>query len=295
MSSLVRADGPPKHNLVLCAQCLGDVDFTTRVNAAAAGGFRGIAYRTVDYARDKAAGISDAEMQRLLSVAGIEVVAVGLAQGWLNASLGFPDESVLWHIARLFGPRHVNATLMELPKDINQAIDGYKRLCEMSDKVVGASCVLEFIPYAGLRNLTDALQIVCGANSPNGGLILDLWHLHRTDASAEDVARIPDKLIKSVQIADAAAEPYKSLMQESKGGRCLPGDGVADLAGYLAAIKRTRANPLWEVEILSDEIRRNDPPAVARLLADKSVELLDEADIVPGWREKGQAGYETGV
>ncbi|WP_347310989.1 sugar phosphate isomerase/epimerase family protein [Defluviimonas sp. SAOS-178_SWC] len=271
------------YNLVMCPQCLGEVDFRTRVQSAAAAGFRGISYRTTDYLQDRAAGFSDAEMQAMLTEHDVEMTAIGLADGWSTGLDGLRDAEAFRHMANIFRPCTVNAALLDPVADFDLAITGFRQLCQMARDLCDADCALEFLLFGGISGLEDALRIVCGAAAANGGLIIDLWQMHRTGVTPADLDAVPGRLVKTVQISDARADKFDSVREESRSGRCLPGDGEADLLGYLASIRAMGADPFFEVEVLSADLRAQGPLAAAQAMVSGSARLIEEAGISAGW------------
>ncbi|WP_112324421.1 sugar phosphate isomerase/epimerase family protein [Oceanibium sediminis] len=271
-----------KSNLVMCAQCVGEVDFRTRVEAASAAGFSGIAYRTVDYLRDRSSGISDKAMLALLSDTAVDLSVVGLADGWGKDVRDLQDAETFRHMISLFRPPHVNATLMQAVDDFDETVVAFAQLCDFVREAGDAECLLEFLLFGGIRSLEDALRVVCGANAVNGGLVIDLWQLHQTGVTPADLARVPERLIKSVQICDVRPDPFESIREESRSGRVLAGDGVADIAGYLGALRAMGAAPLYEVEVLDDDLRSHGPMVAAHSMFDTSARALAASSVSPG-------------
>lgn len=88
---------------------------------------------------------------------------------------------------------------------------------------------LEFIPLWGIPDLPTAWEIVRQANRPNGGILLDTWHLQKGAIDFEHdlqlLASIPRGVIQSVQIGDAKLKPQTDSLYKEVGLRLFPGDG----------------------------------------------------------------------
>ena len=116
--------------LVVSSYTLGtEVSFVDRVRAAAAAGFEGIGLRAENYWD---AGLDDAEMLAVAEQHGVRILEVEYLTAW-----GTPadrdeaqqhKEQTVFHMARAFGVRHVNAGLLEtLPLDV--MTDAFAALC----------------------------------------------------------------------------------------------------------------------------------------------------------------------
>ena len=62
------------------------------------------------------------------------------------------------------------------------------------------------MPFSNVRTLNTALALVEGANQPNGGLLLDIWHVGRSAIPYGEVAKVPKQYVVSVELDDADAE-----------------------------------------------------------------------------------------
>jgi sugar phosphate isomerase/epimerase len=98
---------------------------------------------------------------------------------------------------------------------------------------------VEFVPFHEIRSLPQALRMIAAAGEDNVGVVVDPLHLSRSGGRPEDVARIPAGRIAWGQLCDApaAVPPTAELrLQESRGGRLLPGEGALPLHAFLDAL-----------------------------------------------------------
>ena len=64
------------------------------------------------------------------------------------------------------------------PADFPRMTDEFGKLCQ-DVATVDATVAIEFMPFSPIRNIAEALQVAQGANQPNGGLMVDHWHVAR--------------------------------------------------------------------------------------------------------------------
>jgi sugar phosphate isomerase/epimerase len=179
-------------------------------------------------------------------------------------------EQTVFHMARAFGVRHLNAGLLEkLPLDV--MTEAFAALCERAGPDL--TVALEFMPYSGVRDLATAWQIVRAV--PNGGLIIDNWHWARAGQIPADLDEVPAERIVSVQLCDVQAQPMEPLRAESLGHRLPPGQGYGDTVGLVRALAAHGVTPaVMAVEVISDELVARGADVAARVAADAAREVL---------------------
>ena len=255
------ANGP----LVVSSYTLGTrIGFPERVRVAAEAGFAGVGLRVENYRLARDAGLDDAAMLEILDRHRSSVCEVEYVTGWAtDRDAAQQDrERTVFHMARTFGVRHVNAGLLEkLPEAI--VTEAFADLCRRAGELVVG---LEFMPYSGVPDLSAAWRIVEGAGQPNGALLVDAWHWSRAGSTAADLAPVPGDRIVAVQLCDVLEHPMTPLRAESLGHRLLPGQGYGDVAGTLDALAvREIAPEVVAVEVISDELLARGPEVAARM------------------------------
>jgi sugar phosphate isomerase/epimerase len=261
--------------LVVSSYTLGTtVDFVERVRAAATAGFDGIGLRAENYL---AAGIDDATMLGIAARHGVRILEVEYLTGWGTAAdrdeAQQDKEQTVFHMARVFGVRHLNAGLLEkLPVDT--VADAFGALCERAgpDLLVA----LEFMPYSGVPDLATAWQVVQTAR--NGRLIVDAWHWARAGQQAADLEGVPADRIVSVQLCDVRRKPMQPPRAESLGHRLLPGQGHGDTVGMVRALAEHGVTPaVVTAEVISDELVARGVDIAAQMTANATREVLASA------------------
>ncbi len=261
--------------LVVSSYTLGtEVEFVERVRAAADAGYDGIGLRAENY---WAADLDDAAMLSIAEQNGVRILEVEYLTGWGAAAhrdaAQQAKERTVFHMARAFGVRHLNAGLLEkLPLDV--VGEEFAALCKRAG--TDLTVALEFMPYSGVPDLATAWRIVQGV--PNAGLIVDGWHWARAGQQAADLDDVPAERIISVQLCDVRAEPMEPLRAESLGHRLPPGQGYGDTIGMVRALTDHGIAPtVMTVEVISDELVARGVDVAAHVTADAAREVLAAA------------------
>jgi sugar phosphate isomerase/epimerase len=175
--------------------------------------------------------------------------------------LGFTNEQA-FDYAEALHARSVTAVVFAAAPSQDELIDSFAALCDHAAER-GLLVHLEFIPFSPVRTVGDALAIVEAANRPNGGIMLDAWHLYRSGGTASDV-QAAAKHILGVQLDDAPVEPEKNLVAETTQRRLLPGQGDADVPGIIRALRSGGSTAPLGVEVFSETLAALPPEEVAR-------------------------------
>jgi sugar phosphate isomerase/epimerase len=157
------------------------------------------------------------------------------------------------------------------PADFVRMTDEFGKLCQ-DVATVGATVAIEFMPFSPIRNIAEALKVAEGANQPNGGLMVDHWHVARGGSAYSEVARIPARFIKGVEMDDVGAQVKGSLFDDSTFNRQLCGDGAGDLPAFVDALEQAGcALPYYGVELISEVHRKFSLDEMAKRAYDTTV------------------------
>lgn len=267
-----------KRRRILAAGTTQGVAFADRLEPAARAGFDGVSIFAADVDAFRAAGMSCAEARRRIADAGLMLTEVEIVGNWIAGTVpppGMPD----WLSAllsrntaeRLCGmAAELGATGISVAelfgRDFDAAVmaDAFAALCHRA-AAAGLHVALEPVPTGGIATLAQASDIVRRAAAPNGGLLVDSWHLFRSGSSLATLAALPGDAILSVQISDAPAAASDDLDREMVRGRLLPGAGELDLEGFMRAVAATGTAAPIAVEVFSDALSAHPIDTIARL------------------------------
>lgn len=112
-------------------------------------------------------------------------------------------------------------------------------LCEKAAKF-GLTVNLEFVTFAGVTNLKEAVHVLDQVNAPNLKIMVDTVHAHRSFVTAEEMAQVPADRFGFIHLCDCPgpvpALDDPEMIGVARGGRLYCGEGGADIAGMLKAL-----------------------------------------------------------
>ncbi|EGP3413802.1 sugar phosphate isomerase/epimerase [Listeria monocytogenes] len=255
-----------------------EVSFPKRVKVAAENGFDGIGLRAENYVDALAAGLTDEDMLRILDEHNMKVTEVEYITQWGTAEDCTAEqqkkEQTTFHMARLFGVKHINCGLLEkIPEE--QIIVALGELCDRAEELIIG---LEFMPYSGVADLQAAWRVAEACGRDNAQLICDTWHWARANQTAESIKNVPADRIVSIQLCDVHETPYKELREESLHDRLAPGEGYGDTVGFAKILKEHGVNPrVMGVEVISDSMVATGLEYAALKVYNATKKVLDEA------------------
>jgi sugar phosphate isomerase/epimerase len=278
-----------RDDLVLCTGTATGTAFLDRLAPARAAGFSGVSLTPFDHEQVRASGVGDAELRRRVADAGLAIAELDAITPWLPgheppASLGELGRALrsctaerLCPLAEAIGARSLTAVEFYGARvEVAAVVEAFARVCDRA-REHGVLVHLEFLPWAGIPDLRRAWEIVRRADRPNGGLLVDSWHLFRSGSKPDELLAIPGDRVLGVQLDDAPAAPEADLAEETQHRRLLPGAGAFDLVGLVRALDEIGCPAPLGVEVFSDALARRPLAEVARESAEAARRVLARA------------------
>lgn len=258
-----------------------------RAKAASKAGYTGMGLVHADLQANKEKlGLSG--MKQVLSDNGIKHVEVEFLSDW------FIDQSdprrqasdharrEMFEAAAVLGARNFKispALFEETPPDVPLLRDEFSKLCEEGRRV-GTNVVMEMMPFTNVKTIDTAMDIIAGANEPNGGLLLDIWHLVRGGMDYSEIAKIPARFLKAIELDDANEKIVGTLFEDTRFSRRLCGEGSFDLPAFLNAVIAAGFDaPYYGVEIISKSYRIQSLDIMARMSYDSTIRQFERLSI----------------
>jgi sugar phosphate isomerase/epimerase len=146
----------------------------------------------------------------------------------------------------------VGPGVLEDPVEPDVLNDSWSDLCEEA-AAHGVRLAIESAPYSYFPSVESIVDLVTGVDHPNGGLLLDIWHVYRSGMEyTEMVNLVPSEILFAVEVNDAKAEVIGSLLEDTINNRELCGEGDADVQSFIRAIDQIGFDGPWGVEIISN-------------------------------------------
>jgi len=233
-------------------------DFRDRVEAAARAGFKGfgIWHADLEHALEKR---SLREMKRILDDNGISCVELEFLTDWFlegeRKRRSDARKQMLLKAAEVLGAHHVKVGDFSrencLMPRLNEA---FRLLCDEAAGY-GTKIGFELMPFAMIRTLEEAIEMVTGAGAKNGGISFDLWHVVKLGIPYEKIARVPLQYFVSVELNDGTLTAPWSLHEDTVNHRRLCGQGEFDIRGFIECVRKAGYTGPWGIEVLSQELR----------------------------------------
>lgn len=240
---------------------LGRFPLEQRIEAAARVGYAGTGFWLGDLLAWEESGRDYASLRRLLDDAGQQIVELEFLADWFatgeRRARSDAARAELFRAADALGARHVKVMPPFLPDDpAGEALAGeFAALCAQAADH-GLLIGLEMLPFSTLPDLGSALGMVAAADAPNGGLLLDIWHVVRSGGTMDEVAALPARFIIAAELCDAMTAQQGAITEDTMRHRKLCGEGEFDVPGFIRAMARAGYDGPYGVEILSDDFRQ---------------------------------------
>jgi len=233
-------------------------DFKDRVAAAAKAGFKGVGIWHADL-NHTLRHRSLQEIQRILEDHGMKYLELEFLRDWFldgeRKRQSDIEKGKLFEAAQALGASHVKVGDFEQTKTpMPRLIEAFAELCEEAvtyETKIG----FELMPFAMIDRLQDALTMVECAGAANGGIILDTWHITKLGIPYEEVGRIPQQYLISVELNDGTYEAPWSLFEDTINHRRYCGEGEFDVPRFIEQVRKTGYGGPYGIEVLSEELR----------------------------------------
>lgn len=250
-------------------------DFRLRVEAAARAGFVGVGLIESDL-RMVRRQYDFPTMAAILADHGMRHTEFEFVVGWLDdGAAGQAAQTSFDYLLEAAGA--LGARQIKIGPDMHarswpleHMIERFAALCARA-QTQAVAVALEIMPWTNLRTIDDGLAVVAGADAPNGGLLLDIWHLARGGQDYANISRIPARYIQHIEIDDADRDVVGTLLEDTLDRRRLCGEGVLDVSAFLRAVQASGYSGPYGVEIISHEQRQRSLDVAAQLACSTSL------------------------
>lgn len=225
-------------DLVFWSAAARTYDFKGHVEAARAGGFTSMAIAPEVYQAALEDGISPRDMRKMADDIGAPLKYMDSLADWaprrvptecspdLRARFDVPTD----YCMRMCEKLGLN-TILAVPGydagdcHLQELIDGFGKLCDRA-RIEGYWIDLEFMPFRGMTNLSDAWDIIQGVKPDNAGILVDVWHFSKGAYDMDLLRSIPGEYLVGMQVDDGVMHQVgTSLFDDTSNYRNFPGEG----------------------------------------------------------------------
>ncbi len=238
---------------------LSEYALTERIAAAAEAGFDGFGL-LIDDLQVAEHTVGWGAIRDALRQSGMHYVEIEMLNGWFDSgevlATSIHDRDYLLQAASYFHPRHVKVggDISGRAFDLQHVADRFRELCAAYEPL-GCRVAFEIMPFGNIPTIAAGRELIERAGHPNGGLMIDLWHIARSTSSFDEIADLPDGYLLAVELDDADEEVVGTLHRDTLHHRRLPGEGVQDVPAFVDAVRANGFDGPWGIEIISDEHR----------------------------------------
>ena len=273
--------------LTLWCGCVISHDLYARAEAVQAGGYTAMSALCGDFAALERAGSTLAQIAAELRAREARVTVIDPFLAWYPSftvgddsgphadSLNTTEENMLRYADA------VGAESMTLltpfsgsPAPHAQVVDA---LGSLADRVGahGLRVHLEVVPSSQVPDLPTGWSIIREVDRPNAGLVLDTFHLGRSNCEPQMLDEIPLAKVFHLQLCDATREPVvEDYFEEAVTYRDFPGEGELDVAEYVRHLYRDGQLPTCGPEVFSPELTTLSAAEAGRLCAQRARDFL---------------------
>jgi sugar phosphate isomerase/epimerase len=114
----------------------------------------------------------------------------------------------------------------------------FAELCELA-KPFGLTVDLEFVTFADVKNLKEAVGLLRAVYQDNAGIMIDTLHFNRSRVTLEELDEVPRQWFHFAHLCDGPAEipaTREGLIHTARDERLYAGEGAIDIAAILNRI-----------------------------------------------------------
>ena len=223
-------------------------DPVSQIRIAAETGYDSVSLRTIpmhlpgepEFLLDKDAALFNAVKQALKEY-GVPLMDIELAR--IRPDLNINEYAPAFEKAAELGAEDVLGSIWTRDRDFY--VDATAKVAEMA-KGFGLNYHIEFLPWAGVRSLQEAITLVDELKMDNLFIMVDTLHAGRSGVTAAELARTDKKYFRFMHLCDGPTGPDgdvvlddikdKLMLFTAREARLYVGQGAMDIAGMVAAI-----------------------------------------------------------
>ncbi len=231
-------------------------DIEDRVRASAEAGFKGLGiwHADLEHILERR---TLADLKRIIDDNGLKYVEVEFLTDWFltgeKKARSDRRREMLMDAAEVLEAKQIKVgDFNHEVCPFDRLVESFAGLCAQAENH-GTSVAFEPMGAAMVNTLADSLRMVSEAGAPNGGIMLDIWHVVDRVMGLEQVRRIPPRFLMGVELNDARMDG-SCILSDDANPRTFCGEGDFDLRGFINAISESGYDGPWGVEVIGEKL-----------------------------------------
>jgi sugar phosphate isomerase/epimerase len=171
------------------------------------------------------------QTKRALAETGLKVHDIELAR--IYDGVRVRSYLPAFEIAAELGARHVICSIWT--PDKHYAIEQFIEVCDLA-KPLGLTVNLEFVTWAKVANLHQAVELLHAADCQNVAILVDMLHFNRSRVGLDELDAVPRNWFAFVHLCDAPKDiptTEEGLIHAGRADRLYVGEGGIDIVAIL--------------------------------------------------------------
>jgi sugar phosphate isomerase/epimerase len=205
------------------------------------------------------------DVRKALDDAGLDRPSMIYLKGWAEEDDAVRAQELevcmrRLEIAARLGARRFVAGPPPGVVDLPRVARRYRELLELAEPF-GVAPSIEFLGFVETVKTLDAAWAICsGADHPAATLTADAWHIFRGGGTADLLDTMPIERVSIYHWDDAPPSPPRDVQTDND--RVLPGDGILDLRGLAAQLRRRGYTGALSLELFNKQLWERNPREV---------------------------------
>jgi len=169
-----------------------------------------------------------------LATTGVKLNDIELARVYNEMDLEKYERS--FEVAATLGAKYVLSSIWTPDKSFY--IEKFGEVCNLAKKY-DLSVELEFVTWADVRTLQDAMEVLEAVNVSNAGIMIDTLHFNRSRVTIAELKKVPKEYFHFLHLCDGPSEiptTKEGLIHTGRDERLYLGEGGIDIKSIVDAV-----------------------------------------------------------
>lgn len=243
---------------------LKGTELTSALRIASESGYEGFGFWVRDLSNYLDAEGDLESLRRMVDSLGLDACELLAVRRWQKVpaerlDVAEQDARSVFDLAQAMGIDTVTSPAGEKMHDEEEFSRRLAFVCDIASSY-DITMALEFIAGRNMPDLKSTLDVVRSVENDNVGVLLDFFHLHKSQSTLEDLRSASGEEIVLVHVDDVLGKPLEELRDKD---RVFPGEGVLEIEAIVDALDDIGYQGYFSIEIFNESYWQMDPVDVA--------------------------------